>query len=82
MHTNLLPIARRPNLRAAFNYGHSMAGRLHVSTTPRATIRFALSRLKFRAGWPYAQRQDRRALYAGILSGLRAERRLMAAFSL
>jgi len=59
-----------------------MSNRLHVSTTPRAAIRYALSRLKFRAGWPHAQRQERRALYAGIISGLRAERRMMAAFSL
>lgn len=82
MNTSLILIAHSPRLRAAFRYGRDMAGRLHALTPAKTAVRYAASRLKFARGLPHAQRQDRRALYAGVIAGLRAERRLMAAFSL
>lgn len=82
MNTSLLCIAHSPQLRAAFRYGRDMAGRLHVSTTRREIVRYVVGRLNFKDGLARVERNDRRALYVGVMAGLRAERRLMAAFSL
>jgi hypothetical protein len=90
MKTNLLPFARIARNRAAYNHGkwraRSYAG-LHINASCRDIIRNAVHALchsekAMRKNMAHAARIDRRALYLGMFSALRQERRLMRAFAL
>lgn len=88
MNTRLLRYVRTPSGRAAWKHGELVyAHRWHVSTSPREVVRRYVQ-MMLRAGGPACEqlrphrRDDRRALYLGTLSGLRANRRLMLAFAL
>ena len=94
MISTLLSIAHTPRLRAAYLHGKRRAAYLHVSTSNRECVRVAVAALiaghrTVNGGRPTPngnmsreRRADRRALYLGMISALRAERRLMSAFSL
>ena len=83
MHTQLMSVLRNPRLLSAYRYGKWRGGYLHVGTSVRGIIRdrvqSADDKRRFLAR---SERETRRALYLGTISALRAERRLMAAFSL
>ena len=87
MKTNLIVIAHTGRLRAAFRHGKSLAGNIHVRTPRRELLRIATRHLILdgkdrRVNMARSLRDDRRAMYAGLFSGLRNERRMMAAFNL
>jgi hypothetical protein len=81
-------VLRTPALRGCYRTGRWRARYLHVSTTPREIVRGRVQAIAtdgpeaLRQYLGHSFRERRRAIYLGIMAGLRAERRLMQAFNL
>jgi hypothetical protein len=88
MNVELYHVLRCPLKRAAFNYGKWRSGYMHVDVSLRQIVRSRINAYgeeeaaKRVAYLSRRNRPYRRALYLGIIAGLRAERRMMEAFAL